>query len=432
MFQLLAQNLLRFGSNLIMTRLLVPDAFALLSLVFVIITAVNLSMDFGIHQSILREKDGDTDSFLRTAWVMKVIRGVFLALLLLCMAGVTGATAPHWTPAGSVYADPSLPGLIALGALVPLLSGFDSTNWELSERRICYKPLALIEITAQITSILSMLLFAQISPTVWALMGGALVAFLVKMIGSHAILPGPDMRWLWQSEQAWRIWHFGKWLIFSSLFTFVGRNADKLIFGALLGITSMGLLAIAYVWIAAAQTVIQQLLSKVAQPVLNEVRRERADQLGQNLARAQWFVDILCVTACLSVVLLGPWLVSTLYTETYHMAGNFMALLGIALLCLRFELLGNLLMVVGDSKGMMWLWAQRAAFLALCLPLVYNLLGLAAALAFTALHSLVTVPFVLYRLRHVIDARVQRDSLFWLVFILALGVIVVRSFPLAL
>jgi O-antigen/teichoic acid export membrane protein len=421
LFQLVGQNLLRLGSNLIMTRLLVPDAFALVSVVFVLITGITLVTDIGIRQSIVREADGETTAFLRTAWVLKVVRGAGLALLLLCAALCVWLTAPFWAPQGTVYADRRLPGLIALGALVPLLIGLHSANRELAERRLSYRPLALLEVAGQVASILGMLLFALLSPTVWALMAGSLMGVLVTTAGSHLTLPGPRMRWQVDPDIAWRIWHFGKWLIGSSIFTFVGCNADKLIFGALLNITTMGLLTIAYVWITAAQTVIQQLLIKVAYPVLSEIKRNKAQDLGRSLARIQRLVDLLCVAGGTAAVLLGPLLIEALYTESYHLAGHFMALLGLSLLCLRFEVLSNLLLILGDSRGMMWLWAQRAAFLVVFLPLAYETSGLTAALTLTALHSLISVPYVLIRLRGHVARRVLVENALWLVGILLGG-----------
>ncbi len=421
LLQLLGQNLLKLGSSLIVTRLLVPDAFALVSLVFILITAITLATDIGIRQSIVREEDGETTAFLRTAWVLKVVRGSGLGLLLLCAALCVWFTAPFWAPEGTVYADPRLPVLIALGAAAPFLIGLHSANRELAERRLCYRPLALLEVAGQIASILSMLLFALLSPTVWALMAGALMAPLVTTIGSHVALPGPRMRWQLDTAIAWRIWHFGKWLIGSSIFTFVGRNADKLIFGALLSITTMGLLTIAYTWIMAGQTVIQQLLTKVAYPVLSEIKRGSAQDLGRSLGRIQRWVDLLCVSGFLMAACLGPVLVKTLYTESYHLAGQFMALLGLGFLCLRFEVLSNLLLTLGDSRGMMWLWAQRAAFLVVALPLVYDAWGLAPALSLTALHSLISVPYVLFRLRGHVGRRVQVESVLWICAILLCG-----------
>jgi O-antigen/teichoic acid export membrane protein len=429
LFQLVGQNLLKLGSNLIMTRLLLPDAFALVSLVFILITAITLATDIGVRQSIVREQDGETTVFLRTAWVLKVVRGVALAVLLLGVALCVSLSVPFWAPQGTVYADPRLPGLIAFGAAAPLLIGLHSANRELAERLLCYRPLALLEVGGQIVSILAMLLFALLSPTVWALMAGALVAPLVTTVGSHLILPGPKMRWQIDGEIAWRIWHFGKWLIGSSIFTFVGRNADKLIFGALLNITTMGLLTIAYTWIMAGQLVIQQLLTKVAYPVLSEVKRGRPQDLGHSLSRIQRWVDLLCVAGFMAAVGLGPLLVETLYTETYHLAGQFMALLGLGFLCLRFEVLSNLMLTLGDSRGMMWLWAQRAAFLVVALPLVHDALGLGAALTLTALHSLISVPYLLFRLRGHLGRRMQLENVLWLCAILLCGYGVAAMFP---
>jgi hypothetical protein len=126
---------------------------------------------------------------------------------------------------------------------------------------------------------------------------------------------------------------------------------------------------------------------------------------------------------------LGPVLVETLYTETYHLSGQFMALLGLGFLCLRFEVLSNLMLTLGDSRGMMWLWAQRAAFLVVALPLVYDALGLGAALIRTALHSLVSVPYLLFRLQGHVGRRMQLENVLWLCAILLCGYLVLAMFP---
>ena len=67
---------LRFGSNLILTRLLFPDLFGLMSLVNVIIMGLGLFSDIGVGTSIIRSKRGNDPDFLNSAWTMQVIRGV--------------------------------------------------------------------------------------------------------------------------------------------------------------------------------------------------------------------------------------------------------------------------------------------------------------------------------------------------------------------
>ncbi len=421
LFQTLGNNFLRLGSNLIMTRLLLPDAFALLTFVFIVITGLTLMTDLGIRQSIIRDKDGSSEQFLRTAWVLKLCQGFLLGFGVVAVGLALALTADMWAPAGSVYADPRLPGLLLLGALVPILTGTQSANRELAERRLNFKPWALLETSAQAISIVCMVLLAQFSATVWTLMVGSLVAFLIKAVGSHVFLPGSRMRLAFDRAIAVRIWHFGKWLIGSSIFTFLAQNADKLIFGALLNISTMGLLTIAYVWINAGQMVIQRLVGRVVYPILSEIKREREADLERLLRRVQRGIDVLCVGAFTAAVLLGPILIESLYREEYHTAGGFVTLLALGLLCIRFEVLNNLMLTFADSRGMMWSGGVRAAFLILCLAPCYNAFGLTAALVLTGMHALIAVPLVLYRLRNRLSRALLIENALWMVGILVLG-----------
>ena len=81
------QTVFRLGSNLIMTRLLMPEAFGMVALAATLMTAMILFTDIGIKQSIIREIDGADAHFLRVAWITKIFRGLFIALCILIFAG---------------------------------------------------------------------------------------------------------------------------------------------------------------------------------------------------------------------------------------------------------------------------------------------------------------------------------------------------------
>jgi hypothetical protein len=53
------QNALRLGSNLILTRLLFPEAFGLMALVQVFLTGLQMFSDLGIHASVIRSARGE-------------------------------------------------------------------------------------------------------------------------------------------------------------------------------------------------------------------------------------------------------------------------------------------------------------------------------------------------------------------------------------
>jgi O-antigen/teichoic acid export membrane protein len=68
-------NALRLGSNLILTRLLFPEAFGLMALVQVFLTGLQMFSDFGLQASVIRSSPRRGSGFLHTAWTVQILRG---------------------------------------------------------------------------------------------------------------------------------------------------------------------------------------------------------------------------------------------------------------------------------------------------------------------------------------------------------------------
>jgi O-antigen/teichoic acid export membrane protein len=104
----LVGQLLRLAGNLIMTRLLVPEMFALMAVAGIFLLGLNLFFDAGLNQNIVQSERGTDPVFLNTIWVVQILRGVILWLLGLGLANAfqTINTAQVWIE-GSVYADPN-------------------------------------------------------------------------------------------------------------------------------------------------------------------------------------------------------------------------------------------------------------------------------------------------------------------------------------
>ena len=87
------ENLFRLVSNLILTRLLFPEDFGLMSLVMVVIAGLQMFADLGISASIVQDDRGDDRRFLDTAWTVQIGRGAVLWLATaLCAVGLLGYT----------------------------------------------------------------------------------------------------------------------------------------------------------------------------------------------------------------------------------------------------------------------------------------------------------------------------------------------------
>ena len=103
-------QVLRFGTNLLMTRLLAPDAFGVMAIAYVIMGGLAMFSDFGVKPIIIRSERGSDPAFLNTAWTIRNFQGVLLWLLtvgfalLIALANHLDMISKH-----SVYADPRVP-----------------------------------------------------------------------------------------------------------------------------------------------------------------------------------------------------------------------------------------------------------------------------------------------------------------------------------
>ena len=68
-------HVLRLGSNLILTRLLVPEMFGLMSIASTVGTILAMLSDIGLRQAVVRSTRGDDKGFLDTAWTIQIVQG---------------------------------------------------------------------------------------------------------------------------------------------------------------------------------------------------------------------------------------------------------------------------------------------------------------------------------------------------------------------
>jgi O-antigen/teichoic acid export membrane protein len=392
-----AQFALRLGSNLIMTRLLVPDAYGMIAFATVFLTAMQLATDIGIGRSIVRERDGTDPRFLQVAWTVKILRSVVVAAGVLVLAGLFALFGDTLGQADSVFRQPEMPLLIAMVAIAPVLDGLASTNMDAMSRALAYRRTVPLEILGRLASILAMILFAQVSPTVWALLCGMLVSNLAMSFLGHVALPGPRMKLSWDRDIAARLWRFGKWIIGSSALTFVTRNADKFVLGALVSSTSFGLYAIAQIWVGIGQTVVDTVIGKVGFPAAAELLRERPHEARRGLRRGLHIIDVACIVLFVGLAGFGQWLTDTLYVAAYTGAGALIELLAPGLLALRFRMLGNVVLASGDSRSIFHVSLIGAVATVAGLAIGAQLAGMAGAITGLLLARLVPLPYLLMR-----------------------------------
>jgi O-antigen/teichoic acid export membrane protein len=212
-----AAQIIRFGSNLVLTRLLVPEIFGLMTLVYVFTTGLHLFSDLGIHTSLIQNKRGDDPKFLDTAWTMQIIRGAVLWIGCLVIS----------VPAAAFYDDPRLLWVLPIAGLSnTLISGFTSTGLASLVRNLEVKKMSAFELGGQIVGVGVMLIWAYFDRSVRALLAGALIGSTFQAVWSHFLSPNPPNRLMLEKESVSEIFSFGKWIFLSTALTFFAMQSD--------------------------------------------------------------------------------------------------------------------------------------------------------------------------------------------------------------
>jgi O-antigen/teichoic acid export membrane protein len=201
-----ASQVIRLGGNLVLTRMLFPEAFGLAALVAIVLQGLELLSDIGFSQAVVQNERGDDPVFLNTAWSLQILRGIALTGICLVLA----------YPLSLLYAEPVLTWLLVVGAFQSLLQGFLSTSLFTLRRRVHVGPLNLLELAGQIVGVVAMIAWALVDASVWALIAGGVVRAIFRLATSHLLEVGYRNRFAIDRTCANEILSFGRWIFASS------------------------------------------------------------------------------------------------------------------------------------------------------------------------------------------------------------------------
>ncbi len=374
-----ASQILRFGSNLILTRLLEPKLFGLMALVYVFITGLHLFSDIGIGPSIIQNKRGDDPDFLNTAWTLQVIRGFCLWFGCLLVA---------W-PVAAFYGDPQLKWLLPVVGLSTIISGFNSTALFTLNRHIAIGQLAIFELGGQIISIAVMIVWAWCSRSIWAIVAGGLVSDVVRMVWSHRLNSGPPNRFVWDREAAKSIFSFGKWIFLSTAVTFLADQADRIILGKLISFEVLGVYGIAFTLSDMPRNVLGALSSKVIFPAFSKLADLPRETFRAKIQKNRKPILMVMALALTIAVSFGDMLIAVLYDKRYIQAGWMLPVLALGIWPrVLTQTIDPALFAVGKPSYPALGNQLKFLFVIIGLPVGFSLIGLPGAVLVVALNDL--------------------------------------------
>lgn len=360
---------LRLGSNLILTRLLYPEAFGLMALMNVVLVGLAMFSDVGVGPAIAQNPRGDDPAFLDTAFSINVARGAILWVLTCLLA---------W-PLSVLYASPDLALLLPVAGLSLLASGFNPTRIDTAQRHLMLGRVTALDLSAQVIGIAAMVGLASIWPSVWSLVAGVVLAAFIKPLIMARFLPGRRNSLRWEPEAGRTLIRFGKWIFLSTACGFVLSQGDKAILGAYLPLEAFGIYNIGYFLASFPMLLGGAVVARIMIPIYRD--RHLSPQNAARLRRLRFGLTGGILALLTGMAGFGPQIVALLYDDRYAGAGGILVAVALAQMPLAVGMTyDQAALAAGQSRMFFAVIAVRAVVQTAAFAIGVALGGLSGAL----------------------------------------------------
>jgi len=175
----IVENGLRFIRNMILARLLVPDAFGLMAIVMTVVAVAEAFSEIGLRQSVVQNKKGGEDEFLNVIFWFSLIRGA----VLLGMAWIL----TPWIC--TFFNRPDAVQVLRMGFLVLLFNALVSPRVHVLEKELKFWDWILLMQGTAVIGIFISVALAFIIGNIWALVWGYLTESFLKVLISFSLYP---------------------------------------------------------------------------------------------------------------------------------------------------------------------------------------------------------------------------------------------------
>ncbi len=221
-------QVLRFGSSIVLARLLFPQDFGLMGIATIFINFAKRLANFGFSAALVQKKDIGREHVDSMFWFNTVIYGL-VALGIYWGAAI----------AGEFFKNPVLKDILPVIALAFFIESLSGVPDALLKRRLKFKQLAFSRLVRNIVNITIAIVLAVLGFGVWSLVWGMLIGNAVRLLYILVYArwwPRPAFRWARLKEMA----AFGIGVSFANYLNFFIKNADYFLIGRFLGVEPLG------------------------------------------------------------------------------------------------------------------------------------------------------------------------------------------------
>lgn len=358
----------QIGSTILLARLLSPQDYGLVAMVFALVGFAPMLIDLGTTDATVQRKSITHFDVSALFWLKVAIAGT----LTLLLAGGSGFIA-------SFYDEPELTGIALASCLTFIMSALSAQHFALMRRAMQFRRMAAIEILSNVISSVIAIAMALTGWGYWALVAKPILTTSVSAVGAWVSCP-----WLPGRPQITRpaveMLRFGMGVTGFTMTDYLARSTDRIALGYFYGAGPLGYYQNAFLLYENLLNLCTQ-VHDVAVSGLSKLR-DNVDQLKRSWATALSLLSFFSMAAFAVLAVTGQDFVVLLLGQKWGPAGPLLcifAVKGIANVVERT--LGWLHVAAGRSdRWMRWgLFSAVFQLAALLAGVPFGLAGVATA-----------------------------------------------------
>jgi PST family polysaccharide transporter len=259
-FSSVSRQVVQFTLSVVLARLLTPQDFGLIGMILVFTGFAQLLSDLGLGPALIQKIETDS-LLLSTVFWINISAGI-------CLTIVFAAFSPLFA---TLYHQPQLQSVSFVISTIFLISSLNVVQNALLQKKLDFKNLAKVEITATLISGILAIALAVSGAGVWSLVWQTIAYASVSAAIMWLITDWkPLYAFSWKKLNT--LMGFGTNLMGFNIFNYLVRNMDNFLVGKYLGTAPLGIYARAYGLMLLPLAQVSTMVSRVAFPAMASIQ----------------------------------------------------------------------------------------------------------------------------------------------------------------
>jgi O-antigen/teichoic acid export membrane protein len=300
-----AEQAIRFARNMLLTRLLAPNAFGAMAIVMATSAIVGTLTDIGSRSAVIQNPRGGEPSYVNAGWWMEMGRAISMYVVIFTMAPLVA----HF------YGNAELSVLLRVTLLGTLFDGALSPGSILLQKEMKFGRWMVLNNGGAICGVALTVILSFVLRDVWALAIGFCSENFFRCVLSYILCPGlPLLGWDRHALQA--LFKFSRAGFGLSFLNLVFSRTDVFVLGKLYSSTELGLYVMAVALVLTPASFVTSILGQSLFPAIAQMQDDR-ERVNRALTEVTSWLVLFGLPCVVVIYLCGNSFLSIFYGARY-------------------------------------------------------------------------------------------------------------------